>query len=167
MAHRKRARSRSSRAAWWTPREVREAAHAEWDLVLDAAACEQSTLVPGSWLGPSHPDHERRDALAFEHWLDLAEPGAGHKPPAVWVNPPFYPPNILRAFLQRAAATRDAGLTVVALIPASVGTGWWCDCVEGAGGEVQVLRGRLRFDGPFARDSGPAPWACAMVTYRA
>lgn len=166
IASRKRSRSRAHRDAWWTPAHIRERVHAEWELVLDAAACETSTLVPDSWLGPRHDDLDRRDALAYDSWEHLTVDGGTRRPPAIWLNPPYFPTSVMAAFLQRAAATRDAGLTVVALIPASVGAHWWHDNVLDLGGEVETLRGRLSFDGPHS-SGGAAPWPSALVTFRA
>lgn len=166
MAHQRRTRNTRHRQAWWTPEPLRARLHKDYRLVLDAAACPDSTLVPSNWMGPKHPDRSRRDALTYDHWLDLVPSRDRTRRAAVHLNPPFYPPATLRAFLQRAAATRDTGLTVVTLIPASVGTEWWHDYVIDADADVEVLRGRLRFGGPHSENAGPAPWACALVTYR-
>lgn len=166
MAHQRKRRNTKFRQAWWTPEFLRERLHQEHRLVLDAAACAASTLVPDNWVGPTHEDVSRRDALAYESWEGLVPARDRTRRAAAFINPPFYPPNVLRSFLARAAATRDAGLTVVALVPASVGTGWWVECCEEPGADIEVLRGRLRFGGPHSDSAGPAPWACALVTYR-
>lgn len=127
---------------------------------LDAAACATSALVPDNWLGPTHPEVARRDALAFAHWADLSPDGS-----TVWLNPPYAPP-LLTRFLTTAAATAQAGRPVLALVPASTGTNWWHACVVEAGAQVEFLRGRLVFGGPHST-GGPAPWPSALVTYRA
>ena len=88
------------------------------------------------------------------------------KPLAVYCNPPYAPRNTLNEFLETAARTRDAGLTVVCLIPASVGTNWWHDLVLAEASDVEVLRGRVVNGGPHSRGI-PAPWPSAIVTYAA
>jgi hypothetical protein len=158
LAFRKRQRKRRHRSEWWTPQSIRTRLHAEHDLTLDAAACAESTLAY-EWLGPTHPDATRRDALAFPHWADLAAGGV------VYLNAPYTPAPFLGSFLRVAATTRDAGTTVVALLPASVGTHWWHEGVIDAGAEVEFLRGRVTYGGPHSTGS-PAPWPSALVTYR-
>lgn len=137
--------------------------------MLDAAACPASTLVGESWLGPKHPDPARRDALAYPDWTMLtgAVPEDRRARAAVYLNPPYAPPGLLNRFLQTAARTRDAGLTVVCLVPASVGSHWWHDLVLAAGAEVDIIRGRVTYTGPHAAAGAPAPWPSAVVTYRA
>lgn len=127
---------------------------------LDAAACATSTLVPGNWLGPTHDDPARRDALNGPSWATLTPPGT-----SVWLNPPYTPVGVLRAFLERAAQTRDHGTPVLALIPASTGAHWWHDLVVEPGTRVEFLRGRLTYGGPHST-GGPAPWPNALVLYQ-
>ena len=169
MAHRKRVRGKSARVDWWTPEHLRLRVRESWDLVLDAAACPESTLVPESWLGPKHPDPARRDALTFPDWtLLVGDSGAADRGrAAVYLNPPYSPPRVLNRFLETAARTRDAGLTVVTLIPASVGSHWWHDLVIDAGAHVDIIRGRVHYTGPHSSAGTPAPWPSAFVTYRA
>lgn len=157
-----RARGRgptSTRSEWWTPTDVIDRVQGEHPLGLDAAACPASTLVPGNWLGPKHPDKSRRDALAFDHWADLAPEDT-----TVWLNPPYFPMPLLRGFLERAVATAQQGRGVVVLVPASTGTHWWHDFVVDPAARVEFLRGRLTFAGPHST-GGPAPWPSALVTY--
>jgi hypothetical protein len=100
------------RDAWWTPENLREPVRAEHGpLGLDAAACAESTLVPANWLGPTHDDPSRRDALAFDDWADLAPDKM-----TVYLNPPYTPAPLIAAFLATAARTAKAGVPVVALV---------------------------------------------------
>jgi hypothetical protein len=130
-------------------------------LGMDAAACAESTLVPGNWLGTTHEDVSRRGALAFDDWAELTPVGT-----AVLANPPYTPVGTLRAFLKRAVATATAGREVWALVPAATGSAWFQDLVVGAGGVPGFLRGRLTFTGPHST-GGRAPWPSAIVVYRA
>lgn len=156
---RSKRRPPAHRSEWWTPEPLRDVVLARWPLKLDAAATSESTLVP-DYLGPDHVDETRRNALAYRHWGDLVGPG-DH----IWLNPPYSPPGYLREFLQRAAATAQAGATVVGLLPAATGTEWWWDNVVDAGAEVEYLRGRVAYTGPHSTGQAPM-WASAIVVWR-
>lgn len=159
-AYATRQRRKAVRDAWWTPTEVRGRVLDDWDITLDAAACSRSRLVE-NYLGLDHPEPTRRDALAFDDWAGHAGGGV------VWLNPPYVPAATLSAFLARAVATAQSGVTVVGLVPASTGAGWWWTHVVEVGACVEFLRGRLAFTGPHADKGTPAPWACALVTWPA
>lgn len=103
-----RRRRRRPRNDWHTPPEVRQVVLSRWPIALDAAACSVSALVP-AYLGPDHNDPARRDALAFEHWADLAADGV------VYLNPPYLPSAVLGRFL--AGRLRPPG-------PAHQSSGW-------------------------------------------
>jgi hypothetical protein len=60
-AHRAAAQAVVDRSQWWTPTDLRKRVLDTWDIGLDAAACNESALVD-NWLGPTHPDRQRRDA---------------------------------------------------------------------------------------------------------
>jgi len=154
-----KAEKAAPRSEWWTPDDLRARVLAEHDFGLDAAACALSTLVPGAWLGPTHPDPERRDALGFNDWAGLVPDGQ-----SVWLNPPYAPVRTITAFLATAARTAKAGVPVVALVPAATSTAWWWDEVQGHPTEVEFLRGRVRFTGPHSTGGTPL-WGSALVTY--
>ena len=128
------------------------------DPVLDAAACQESTLAP-AWLGPTHDEPRRRDALAFADWAEVAP-----TPGWVWLNPPYNPTALMGRFLERACATAKAGFPVMALVPASVGTRWWHERVEAVAHASWVIPGRLTYTGPHSVGD-PAPWPSALVVY--
>lgn len=92
-------------------------------------------------------------------WAALTPPGR-----VVWLNGPYTPAPVLRAFLTKAAQTAAEGTPVVALVPASTSSAWWHDLVIGAGAEVEFLRGRLVYGGPHST-GGAAPWPSAIVTF--
>lgn len=154
-----RRRRRTPRNDWHTPPEVRTQVLDRWPVTLDAAACATSALVD-NYLGLDHPNPDRRDALAFPHWADLAGDGV------VFLNPPYLPSNLLGDFLTRAVATAHTGTPVVGLLPASTGTAWWWRHVVEPGARVEFLRGRLAFTGPHARPGQCAPWSSAIVEWR-
>jgi hypothetical protein len=149
---------RGHRNDWWTPEELRARVLGEHPIGLDAAACADSALVP-AWLGPTHPEVGRRDAVALPSWAHLVEAGA-----SCFLNPPYGPPPLIEAFLHTSAATAADGVTVLALIPAATSTHWWDRGVVQHGASVEYLTGRLRFGGPHS-DGNPATFASALVTY--
>jgi len=114
--------------------------------------------VADNWLGPAHPDPSRRDALSVP-WGPFTPSGQ-----TVWLNPPYVPTRLLRAFLVRAVETMTAGTPVLALVPASTGANWWHELVVPAA-EVEFLKGRLAFGGPHS-SGGVAPWPSALLHYR-
>lgn len=155
------AERRAPRSEWWTPDDVRARARAAVELPfgLDAAACAESTLVDENWLGPTHVDPRRRDALAFEHWAELTPPGT-----TVWLNPPYAPPKLIAAFLATAARTAKVGVPVMALVPAATSTNWWHDEVFGHPTSIDFLRSRVRYAGPHSTGGTPL-WGSALVEY--
>lgn len=152
-------RPKAHRSQWYTPEPLRSQVLNRWPITLDAAADQDSHLVP-NYIGLDHPEPGQRDALAFDDWTELAAGGT------VWLNPPYQPSNYLSQFLERAVTTAHRGTTVVGLLPASTGTRFWWDHVIGGGAEIEFLRGRLTFQGPHADAGTPAPWASALVTWK-
>ncbi len=78
----------------------------------------------------------------------------------VWCNPPYG--RTIGLWLAKAFQTAQAGTAelVVCLVPARVDTAWWNDYA--AQGEVEFLRGRVRFGGA----SSGAPFPSAVVVFR-
>lgn len=149
----------ADRSQWWTPTDLRKRVLDTWNIGLDAAACAESALVD-NWLGPTHPDPARRDARTVV-WADLVE---GEQ--VVYCNAPYYPASLLGQFLERCVDTARRGVGATGLIPASPCTGWWVRWVTDAGAEVEFLRGRLSYDGPFS-SGGVAPFGAALVHWPA
>ena len=85
----------------------------------------------------------------------LAQPWEG----VCWMNPPYG--REIGKWVEKAyRSAKEAGATVVCLLPARVDTRWWHDfCAKG---EVHFVKGRLKFGG--AKDSAPFP--NAVVVFR-
>ena len=76
-----------------------------------------------------------------------------------WMNPP-YGQEIGKWVEKAYRSAKEAGATVVCLLPARVDTRWWHDfCAKG---EVHFVKGRLKFGG--AKNSAPFP--NAVVVFR-
>ena len=138
---------------WTTPSVLWTELDDEFDFQLDAAALQTSTLVPGNWYGPDHPQRQRRDALARTWNADTSG--------AVWLNPP-YGRGVTGLFVAKAAnESAMGGLTIVCLVPARTDTAWWHDHVLDRC-EVRFIRGRLK----FGTAGTPAPFPSALLVYQ-
>jgi phage N-6-adenine-methyltransferase len=136
---------------WTTPRDFFDKLNAEFDFGLDAAAMQNSTLVPDNWYGPDHPDPAARDALR----IDWNHNSRG-KP--IWLNPPYG--RVIKDWMRKANEVAEAGSTVVCLVPARTDTHWWHDyCINAY--EIRYIRGRLKFGGQ--KNSAPFPSAIVVM----
>ena len=77
----------------------------------------------------------------------------------VYMNPPYG--RTIGLWMAKAwEASQTTAELVVCLVPARTDTAWWHDCA--ARGEVEFLRGRLRFVG----SASSAPFPSALVVFR-
>lgn len=86
--------------SWTTPRSTYDVLDGEFHFALDAAALQASTLVPGNWYGPDHPEPSRQDALT-RSWLDDCNGGT------VWLNPPYG--RAIKSFMAKANQEAQGG----------------------------------------------------------
>lgn len=101
-----------------------------WDL-----ACTKENAV-----APRYFDYPAVDSLA-QDWNQCEG--------LCWINPPF---NNIAAFAKKAAESRNR---IAMLIPASVGTNYFADFIDGHAKSVVFVRPRIRFVGhkePFPKD---------------
>ena len=139
---------------WTTPRDFFDKLNVEFDFGLDAAALQNSTLVPDNWYGPDHPDPAARDALR----IDWNHNSRG-KP--IWLNPPYG--RVIKDWMRKASEVASGGGTVVCLVPARTDTSWWHDyCINAY--EIRYIRGRLKFGGQ--KNSAPFPSAVVVMRGR-
>ena len=136
---------------WTTPREFFDKLNAEFNFGLDAAALQNSTLVPDNWYGPDHPDPAARDALR----IDWNHNSRGRP---IWLNPPYG--RTIKDWMRKASEVAAGGGTVVCLVPARTDTAWWHDyCINAY--EIRYIRGRLKFGGQ--KNSAPFPSAVVVM----
>jgi phage N-6-adenine-methyltransferase len=136
---------------WTTPRDFFDKLNDEFNFGLDAAAMQNSTLVPDNWYGPDHPDPAARDALR----IDWNHNSRG-KP--IWLNPPYG--RVIKDWMRKASEVAAGGGTVVCLVPARTDTHWWHDyCINAY--EIRYIRGRLKFGGQ--KNSAPFPSAVVVM----
>lgn len=74
-----------------------------------------------------------------------------------WMNPPYG--RQIGQWMRKAYESSQRGATVVCLVPARTDTAWWHDYA--VKGEVEFIRGRLKFDG-----KKDAPFPNAIVVFR-
>lgn len=135
-----------SEQAVGTPREFLQAVEDRfgpigWDLAASAG-----NAVTGRFLGPGSPHGE--DSLAVD-WAMLPDQVGK----TLWLNPPF---GNIRPFVAKAARMAPAlpGSSIVILVPASVSTEWFAECVHRRA-LVLAIRPRLTFVGskdPYPKD---------------
>jgi site-specific DNA-methyltransferase (adenine-specific) len=136
---------------WTTPREFFDELNKEFNFGLDAAALQNSTLVPDNWYGPDHPDPAARDALR----IDWNHNSRGRP---IWLNPPYG--RVIKDWMRKASEVASGGGTVVCLVPARTDTKWWHDyCINAY--EIRYIRGRLKFGGQ--KNSAPFPSALVIM----
>jgi site-specific DNA-methyltransferase (adenine-specific) len=135
---------------WTTPREFFDELNKEFNFGLDAAALQNSTLVPDNWYGPDHPDPAARDALR----IDWNHNSRGRP---IWLNPPYG--RVIKDWMRKANEVASGGGTVVCLVPARTDTQWWWESVIMH--EVRFIKGRLKFGGQ--KNSAPFPSAIVIM----
>lgn len=119
---------------WETPVSFVTPLIREFGLQIDLAASSNSWKLP-QWLGPEHPNPERRDALAMR-WHELGVCGG-------WLNPPYG--RGIDKWVRKAYEESCRGFLTVALLPANTDTAWFHDWVLGRT-ELRFVRGRIQFE---------------------
>jgi phage N-6-adenine-methyltransferase len=131
---------RSLTVEWETPKHFFDRLHAEFGFTLDVAA------QPGN----------AKCARYFTPADDgLTQPWEG----VCWMNPPYG--KTIGQWVAKAAASAQAGVTVVCLVPVRTDTKWW-QRYCGPPAEVRFVPGRLTFGGA----ANPAPFPNAVVIFR-
>lgn len=75
-----------------------------------------------------------------------------------WMNPPYG--RAIGLWMRKAFESSKEGATAVCLVPARTDTAWWHDFAMK--GEIEFLRGRLKFGG----HKNSAPFPSAIVVFR-
>jgi len=124
---------------WATPQDLFDRLHAQYGFEIDVCATPENAKCPKFFT-------KADDGLA-QQWSGVC-----------WMNPPYG--RQIGAWMAKAYRASQAGATVVCLVPARTDTAWWHDYA--AKGEVEFLRGRLKFGG----HKKPAPFPSAIVVFR-
>ena len=124
---------------WSTPQDLFDKLHAAHHFTLDVCATADNAKCARYFT-------QADDGLA-QVWEGVC-----------WMNPPYG--RTIGLWMAKALHSSRSGATVVCLVPARTDTRWWHDYAMK--GEIEFLRGRLKFGGH--RNSAPFP--SAIVTFR-
>ena len=139
----------SANQCWRTPPELFARLHEEFGFTCDAAALDDSALLP-NWYGPNHTDEERRDGLAV--------PWAG----VVWCNPPYG--REVGDWIAKASREAERGVTSVLLVMANTDTKYWHNHAWTAT-EIRFVRGRIKFLRADGAPANSAPKGSALLIF--
>lgn len=124
---------------WSTPQDFFDALDEKWGFTLDVCATSENAKCARYYT-------ELSDGLALP-WQGVC-----------WMNPPYG--REIGAWMRKAHESACEGATVVCLVPARTDTAWWHTWA--VRGEIEFLRGRLKFGG----SKNSAPFPCAVVVFR-
>jgi len=140
----------SERPDWATPVALFQRIEEHFDLKFDVDVCAtRENRKCASYFGPDHdilPDY--RDGRAYP-WF----PGKNH-----FMNPPYG--REIGKWVKKAADESEHCL-VVGLLPARTDTAWWHDHIMGRAASVDLIRGRIVFEGA----TFGAPFPSALVLW--
>ena len=128
----------SNTCEWETPQLFFDALNAEYHFDVDVCATENNAKRERYY-------SKEQDGLS-QQWKGVC-----------WMNPPYG--REIGKWMRKAYESSLYGATVVCLVPARTDTAWWHDYAMK--GEVEFVRGRLKFGGSKAN----APFPSAIVTF--
>jgi phage N-6-adenine-methyltransferase len=124
---------------WVTPQAFFDEQDARWNFTLDVCATIENAKC------------ERHYTKASD---GLRQSWAGER---CWMNPPYG--RVIGDWMRKAYEENLRGTLVVCLVPARTDTAWWHDYAMH--GEIQFIRGRLKFGGGKTN----APFPSAVVVF--
>ena len=128
----------SNTCEWETPQLFFDALNAEYHFDVDVCATANNAKCERYYT-------KEQDGLS-QQWKGVC-----------WMNPPHG--REIGKWMRKAYESSLYGATVVCLVPARTDTAWWHDYAMK--GEVEFVRGRLKFGGSKAN----APFPSAIVTF--
>lgn len=124
---------------WATPQDFFDKYNAVFDFETDVCASTGNAKCDNYFTA-------EQDGLSQE-WRGIC-----------WMNPPYG--RTIKEWMRKAYESSLTGATVVCLVPARTDTAWWHDFA--AKGEIEFIRGRLKFGG----HKNSAPFPSAVVVFR-
>lgn len=128
----------SNTCEWETPQLFFDALNAEHHFDVDVCATANNAKCERYYT-------KEQDGLS-QQWKGVC-----------WMNPPYG--REIGKWMRKAYESSLYGATVVCLVPARTDTNWWHDYAMK--GEIEFVRGRLKFGGSKAN----APFPSAIVTF--
>ena len=128
----------SNTCEWETPQLFFDALNAEYHFDVDVCATANNAKCERYYT-------KEKDGLS-QQWKGVC-----------WMNPPYG--REIGKWMRKAYESSLYGATVVCLVPARTDTAWWHDYAMK--GEIEFVRGRLKFGGSKAN----APFPSAIVTF--
>lgn len=128
----------SNTCEWETPQLFFDALNAEYHFDVDVCATANNAKCERYYT-------KEQDGLS-QQWKGVC-----------WMNPPYG--REIGKWMRKAYESSLYGATVVCLVPARTDTAWWHDYAMK--GEIEFVRGRLKFGGSKAN----APFPSAIVTF--
>lgn len=129
----------SNTCEWETPQLFFDALNAEYHFDVDVCATENNAKCERYY-------SKEQDGLS-QQWKGIC-----------WMNPPYG--REIGKWMRKAYESSLYGATVVCLVPARTDTAWWHDYAMK--GEIEFLRGRLKFGG----SKTSAPFPSALIIFR-
>lgn len=127
---------------WYTPQDVFDRLNDQYGpFLVDVCASVENAKCPRFFT--------REDDGLIQDWHPFGR---------CWMNPPYG--RGIGAWMEKAFWESVKGAVVVCLVPARTDTAWWHNYAMR--GEIEFLRGRLKFGG--AKNSAPFP--SAVVVFR-
>lgn len=124
---------------WATPQDLFDQQNAKYGFTLDVCAL---------------PDNAKCQRYFTPADDGLAQVWSG----VCWMNPPYG--RVIGSWMAKAYRSALQGAVVVCLVPARTDTAWWHEYAMK--GEIEFLRGRLKFGG----HKNSAPFPSAIVVFR-
>lgn len=124
---------------WATPQDFFDGYNAKFGFQLDVCATPENAKCARFFT-------KADDGLA-QDWQGVC-----------WMNPPYG--RTIGQWMRKAYESSLNGATVVCLVPARTDTRWWHEYAMR--GEIEFIRGRLRFGG----HNNSAPFPSAVVVFR-
>lgn len=78
-----------------------------------------------------------------------------------FMNPPYG--REIKTWMAKAVHEWKNGAKIVCLVPARTDTAWWHDYAMQ--GDIEFLRGRVKFVHPATKEEKPAPFPSAIIRY--
>jgi site-specific DNA-methyltransferase (adenine-specific) len=131
---------------WYTPKEVFEPLHKEFNFTLDPCCTKYSAKCKKFYT-------EDDDGLSKDWSEDT-----------VFVNPPYG--RQIKDWVKKSYTESKKGATVVMLIPARTDTSYWHDYIFNKASDIRFIRGRIKFERQDGTLGDSCPFPVAIIVFK-